>query len=249
MRPAFFAELPFLATYTSNWVEITTLFGITWSLATEEQFYLVWPLIERFLARWIGAILGAGLLINQCINFGWLDGPIESLVGLPRSQVAVLQTTFTPILLGAALAHGLSNPACFARIARAVGMRAAGPLALAAVLALASLPGGVEGAPRLAVHVAMTALVAACVVREDNGLRALLSARPAARIGAVSYGIYLYHLIALDLVRRIVGDGASNPVRFAACLALSVLIAEISYRVLEMPFLRLKGRFEATVGR
>lgn len=249
MRAPFFAELPFLATYTSNWVEITTLFGITWSLATEEQFYLLWPLVERFLARWVAPILVVGVALNQCLNFGLLDAQVEAVTGLHRSQLAVLQTTFTPILFGAALAHGLEHPAGFARAARLLGARAAAPFALAAVVAIASVPGGLEGMPRLALHVALTALVAACVLREDNGLRRLLAWRPVARLGAVSYGIYLYHLVALHGVHRLLGAASSNAVLFVSCAAVSVVFAEISYRVLEAPFLRLKPRFEAAVSR
>jgi peptidoglycan/LPS O-acetylase OafA/YrhL len=129
-----------------------------------------------------------------------------------------------------------------------VRWRPAAPLALVAVLALASIPGDLSGAPRLAIHLAMTTLVAACTVREDHALRAALAWTPIERIGAVSYGVYLYHLIALDLVVRIGGASTSNTLRFLGCALLSVGIAEISYRVLETRFLRLKGRFEA-VGR
>lgn len=246
MREPFFAELPYLATYTSNWVALTTLFGITWSLATEEQFYLAWPSVERFWPRLAVPLLGLALLINQCLNFGLLDATVVAVLGMPRSELAVLQTTFTPIVLGAALAHAVASPAGFARVARVLGSRAAAPLALAAVVALAAIPGSLTGAPRLAIHLAMTALVAACVVREDNGLRGLLALRPIARVGAVSYGIYLYHLIALHVVMKLggwVGIGGHNVAQFAATLLVSVGIAEASYRLLEARFLRLKARF------
>ncbi len=251
MRAPFFAELPYLATYTSNWVEISTLFAITWSLATEEQFYLVWPSIERFASRFAIPLLCAALVLNQAVNFGLLDAPLEGLLGAPRREFAVLQTTFTPILLGAALAHTLARPAGFAALARVLGRRIAAPLALAGIGLLASIPGPLTGAPRLGLHVAMGALVGACAIREDNGLRALLTLRPLTHIGAISYGIYLYHLIALHFVLALGGAFLmrSNVVRFLTCALLAVAIAEVSYRVLEVRFLRLKTRFEAMASR
>ena len=50
----YYLALPFLLTYTSNWVHLQAgNVGIMWSLATEEQFYLVWPMIEKLCARWV----------------------------------------------------------------------------------------------------------------------------------------------------------------------------------------------------
>ncbi len=252
MREPFFAELPYLLTYTSNWIEVTTLFGITWSLATEEQFYLVWPTLERFASRLVAPAIVGALLANQALNFGWLDGAVVAVTGLPRSALPVLQTTFTPILLGAALAHALASEGAFRRIARWAAARSAAPVALGAVLLLAAWPGNLSGAPRLAIHLTMTALVAACVVREDNGLAGALRFGPAARIGAVSYGVYLYHLFAMHAVGRLgeaFGGVESNALRFVGTLAVSVAVAEISYRGFESRFLRLKARFEPRAGR
>ncbi len=244
MRDPFFDELPYLATYTSNWVEMATLFGITWSLATEEQFYLAWPLVERFLARWIAPLLALALAFNQALNFGLLDAWLENSIGVSRSDLPVLQATFTPILLGVVLAHALASAEAHTRIAAALGSRAAAPLAFVLVVALAAWPANLAGLPRLSIHLAMTALVAACVLREDNGLARILELRPIARVGAVSYGVYLYHLIAMHGAAKLWGSVPPPHVaRFAATLGLSVVIAELSYRCFEARFLRLKTRF------
>ena len=83
----YYAALPFLLTYTTNWVELhANNLAITWSLATEEQFYLGWPLIEKFL-RPIGvaAVLAGVILVNQLINYGVLDGLFAALYGRPIS--------------------------------------------------------------------------------------------------------------------------------------------------------------------
>src|SRR5262245_57925158 len=49
---AFRSELPVMAFYLSNWVPVSGMFAITWSLAAEEQFYFVWPPVEKWLSRY-----------------------------------------------------------------------------------------------------------------------------------------------------------------------------------------------------
>jgi peptidoglycan/LPS O-acetylase OafA/YrhL len=94
----------------------------------------------------------------------------------------------------------------------------------------------------------MAALVAACVVREDHGLRRPLRLWPIRRIGAVSYGIYLCHLV----VQHFVTPGlarvhvTSQGLTFACVLAGSWGVAEVSYRYFESRFLALRARNRIT---
>jgi peptidoglycan/LPS O-acetylase OafA/YrhL len=224
--------------YATNWIETTTMLSITWSLAAEEQFYVVWPAVERWLpgralACWAALTAASvGLAVGHA-HFGLWPG-------LPAM---LWQTTFFPILLGVGLAHALHRPGSFAVVAAVVGHRAAAPICLALAVAAASVPGeDISGAPRLALQALFGALVAACVLREDNGLRPALTAQPFARIGAVSYGIYLLHLLAMraaELVGARLG-GLPPAAHFALTLALSWLLAEASFRTFERWFLRRK---------
>src|SRR5687768_5068106 len=50
-RARYFSELPYHAAYLSNWIDSETMLSITWSLSTEEQFYLLWPLLLIALGR------------------------------------------------------------------------------------------------------------------------------------------------------------------------------------------------------
>jgi peptidoglycan/LPS O-acetylase OafA/YrhL len=90
----------------------------------------------------------------------------------------------------------------------------------------------------------MTATLAALVLREDNAGLRLLRLPLIARVGAISYGIYLYHLIALDIANRAFGlAGVANDwALLAAYSLLSVLIAEISFRTLEAWFRRFRPK-------
>jgi peptidoglycan/LPS O-acetylase OafA/YrhL len=83
-REAFLRELPWQLSYTSNWVPIHSMLAISWSLSTEEQFYLVWPPLLAWLGRWSLWPLGVFLVLNQLLNFGGL-GALWPALGRPNS--------------------------------------------------------------------------------------------------------------------------------------------------------------------
>ena len=81
---------------------------------------------------------------------------------------------------------------------------------------------------------------------ESVALKPVLANRPIRYLGKISYGLYVFHLLAIELaghaMRRIGSD--SWPLTAILALTLTVLISASSYAVLEKPFLRLKHRFE-----
>lgn len=243
---SFWRDLPWLATYTANWVGITGMLSVTWSLAAEEQFYLLWPPVERWLGRWWWAVWGVALATNQVANFGGLDGLLPP--GHRHEDLEILQTTFTPILLGVGLAHGLHDRAFYERWAP----RLVHPLArvgmVVGLVGVLELAPELSGGPRLGVHLAMAGLLASWVAGAGSGpgpgLRTGL--RLLSRLGRVSYGVYLLHLFVMHIVREHVLPHAPLRVpgdRFVACLLGTWLLAELSFALYERPFLRLKRRF------
>lgn len=222
---------PLLFSYTADFVVITGALSVTWSLAAEEQFYLVWPAVERWFSRswWLPWIVA--LVVSQAFNFGVLDP-----MGLH-----ILEATFTPILLGVGLAHALHDPRIFNRVAGVLGHPATPWICLALLLAIVNIPGDVAGTPRLAVHVVVTAGLGSLVLRDDT-LAGVLSSWPLRRIGAVSYGVYLLHMFVMVVIDRAV-PGLAGVVHFAAVLLGTWVAAEISYRLFERRFLALKHRF------
>lgn len=246
---AFFGDLPFLLTYTTNWVTMHSVMAITWSLSAEEQFYALWPPVERWASRAVPWVLGALIALSQVIHFGLIDGAMASIGFGPTEPGMLRETTFTPILLGVAAAHVMHRPSGFAWVWRVLGHRVM-PAALLVTIAVTCwfLPDDIRGWGRLLMHVLMVALVMGCVAREDHALERVLTLRPIARIGLLSYGIYLFHLIALDLVGRALSPRFVEVpgLLLAGTVALSILMAELSYRFYEKRWLALKDRFRET---
>ena len=243
---AFLSELPWHLAYASNWVGLESMMAITWSLSTEEQFYLVWPPVLALLGARSLWWLGAFLVLNQAVNFGALDEVLAAL-HLPYGSLSILQITCTPILLGVLLAFALHLTALTElrqRLQRLPGLALWG--ACGAALWLANLPGDIRGWPRLGFHIAVMAVVALVVAQPTHRIVRALEWRPLAYVGVVSYGVYLLHKFTLHVANRGLDALAitSPEARFALVLLGTVALAAVSYHAFEAPLLRLKTRFQ-----
>jgi len=76
---------------------------------------------------------------------------------------------------------------------------------------------------------------------QENFINRFLASRPSRYIGMISYGMYVYHPLAFSITKRWLANG-SAPVLFIAGFALTLIMASLSYYLLETWFLKLKGR-------
>lgn len=238
----------FLANFLDGHI---SLLQPTWSLSVEEQYYVLWPALLVFLPlRALLPVLGVLILLNVV--------GIMGLTGLVAPEAHILRfalpsSTYAPILIGSALAIGLHARSSHERLAAVLGRVWSGP-AFAALLVglLLVLPGDLRGLPNLAIHLTMAALLGALVIREDGPLAPVLRAAPIARIGAISYGIYLLHLIGLDIAQRLVGVLGASPggwLLHALYLGISFALAELSFRTFEKFFLDMRHKPPGRVTR
>lgn len=240
----YFADLPFFLLYVANFAPV----GLAhlWSLASEEQFYLVWPLVERQSSRFVYGFLGIALAANQLVNFRAVE--LSEAIGFPDlAERSIVQVTFTPILLGVVLAHLLHERSTFDALRPVLGPRVAAPAFLLGLVAFCFvLPEDLAGTPRLSVQLLMVMLVGAVVSNEDSALLPVLKFRPLARTGAISYGLYVFHIHTIAAADAAISKlGLDNDLAvFVVGYGLAFVAAELSFRFFEMPFLRLKKRFE-----
>ncbi len=238
-REQFLHDLPYWATYTSNWfVDFApghpVVFAFAWSLAAEEQFYAVWP----WLAKAPRVVMPAAALVLLAADQGVELGVVgEAWPELARRMVASIAS---PIGMGALLACALDDARGFAYLRPLLGGRASAPVALALLAALVAL----DGSPLVLIELAMTLLVGACVVRADHGLRGLLEARPVRFVGTLSYALYLVHVAAITAVKRLApGLAESAPFVFACGgLALGIPLAYALHRLVDVPLQPLRAR-------
>jgi peptidoglycan/LPS O-acetylase OafA/YrhL len=236
----FLQELPWHASYLSNWVSLKSMMAITWSLSTEEQFYLVWPPLFAWLgARAVWPLLGF-LAVNQGLNFGLFDDFLGRN-GFSVQSLPLLQITFTPILLGVILAFGMQT-ALFQRLKVRMPSWVLPAIAIVTLL-IANIEGDLRGWPRLMFHVSVAALIALVVISPKSMVVRALEWKPLAHIGIVSYGVYLFHMLVLHMVNRVVDVTMLNYplVIFISAMVFCVGLATISYKLFELPLMGFKG--------
>jgi peptidoglycan/LPS O-acetylase OafA/YrhL len=245
----FFLELPYHATFTSNWIETSTMMSITWSLSTEEQFYLVWPFMLAATGQFALLILAPFLLFNQLVNFDVFNDKLSAM-GFAYSQLPILQSTFTPLILGVGAAF-IYRTDGFRVFVSKVDV----PTLLLGVAVLttlsASTPGDIAGLPRLLFHLLSSILVLLLATNSGGAVQRVLETPPLLWVGKISYGVYLLHMFAVDLGQRFFGSIlAHSPVAmFATVMALSVALASASFVFFERPILRVKDRYRSGENR
>jgi peptidoglycan/LPS O-acetylase OafA/YrhL len=236
---AFWEHLPWFVFYMNNWVialgSARVIFAVSWSLATEEQFYLFWPSMVAFAPRrWMAAAAISGLMIGTWTMRVLIGRHIVDFGVIPNRMA----TSIAPeICMGCLLAFALHSRRSFEALYRVLSWRWSAVVALAAFLLLTALP-----VSSSAIHLVLVALLGAVVVRPDHVLRPFLESRTMRHIGVTSYGAYLLFTFVLNFGKRLVH--LENPwARLLWTLPLTVGLATLVYRYYETPFLRLKRRF------
>ncbi len=240
-------------TYTSNWAQAYGLaypeqeIGYLWSLAIEEQFYLLWPaalILAVGVARLTPRRLLVALVVVVVAVVGWrvaltnggaagqrfyfgTDGHLDQLmmgaalavwfVARPADKAAPLFMRFAGWAGVAFLAWRLFDPRYFRWWYPTIGLAATG--------------------------LAATAIIGCLVMQSSPTLRAVVNVRWLRAVGVLSYSLYLWHVPAIRLVERS-PLGRSRPLYLLGSVALSLLLASASYRFVERPFLRRRRAHE-----
>jgi peptidoglycan/LPS O-acetylase OafA/YrhL len=219
--------------YAANWIIISTgeigPFDHTWSLAVEEQFYLLWPLAVICLIRWPRAMLGlllVGLVGSVALRAALMAGG-ASIYRVSNGSDTRAEALLLGCILALLVTRGVRLPGWTAAVAM-VGL-------CAAVVTVGYT------APGLTIGLTIATVLAAVAVAGALETPRWLSWSPLRRVGRVSYGVYLWHWPVIYLF-GVPASVLPDVVRIPLLIAASLAIAEGSYRLIESPFLRLKDR-------
>jgi len=244
------ADIGAAAMYVGNWSRAfgadLGVLGHTWSLAIEEQFYLVWPLVvvaAAAVSRRIGARVEVVVLVASLA--GALASAGARLLIWDGMNIARVyngtDTRSENLLYGCALAALVTLiDADRLRVAFARAFLPAASL-LVALLVFESSSGWVYEYVAFgytAIALACTVVVAHVVLSPTSLAARALSTSPLVALGAVSYGFYLWQFPVMHVLHV---AGFSGVVSLGAGFVLAAALAALSWVLLERPAQRVLG--------
>ena len=245
--------------YVSNWIYAFGLrsadnpLGITWSLAIEEQFYLLWPFIlslallsKRFTHTRFVTILGLSTVLVAFNRSLILEG--NASIGRVYYP---FDTRADALLIGCMIAFVMAHPTIpgqkvFRVLIRFLAVPATVFLLYMAVFADWTYLLLFHGWMFTLIDVSAGIILTLVLVYPPRGLNLLLSFGPLVWVGRVSYGLYLWHwpvrwfVYHQQALPRTAGE-------VITAIVLSFGFTALSYYVVELAFLRWKTRFHAVV--
>jgi peptidoglycan/LPS O-acetylase OafA/YrhL len=220
-----------------------TGYSHTWSLAIEEQFYLLWPVVLLALGQRSGRIV---VVLAVVIGTIWVyRGVLEFVVGVDQEYIyEAFDTRADHLAMGCLLAVLLRS----GRLPRLWGWLC---ISWMSILTLALLVTSMwlaqtfgtvyRNVVGFAIDPVLVALLIAQVIAlRESWLWRWLNWRWVRYLGTLSYSIYLYQQVVIHPVQQAFMS-YPLPVMLGATLATVILLASASYHFVEQPFLRLKN--------
>ena len=251
--PASAGSIVALLLFSGNWYWILhgsfpgLMFFHLWSISVEEQFYVLFP----FLARKVSMIRLQQICAAVCVLSlvsTW------TLVSLKSPVIHIWANSFVEsIFFASGILFALRSPLGERKVSGSHA--AAGILGGASLWFLAQMGGVTNLASTLHPWSATLAYLTAdlgCVLVLWGTLRVPSSwlPKPVVYLGRVTYGLYVFHMLMIYLVRTYFSPHVHIPAASLAMeLLLCIAVGTISYEFYEKPFLKLKHRFELVHSR
>jgi peptidoglycan/LPS O-acetylase OafA/YrhL len=241
--------------------EGTRFFTHLWSLSVEEQFYLLWPLLifltprQRFKGLCLTAI-GLAPLLRLAISLIYRNHLFPFLLNDPQLAVSVLPfSQVDAFAMGAYISRfKIPRPRlqllAMMVVVPALGLAsdylASGEVRLATLGYALPLAGTFKEVWGYSLLSYLFALTIYCVARL-NLLQRVLESGVLRYLGKISYGLYVYHYGIIAVVTALsrkydLDYKVRSPRTFFLSLGATILIASLSFYLLERPILNLKDR-------
>jgi peptidoglycan/LPS O-acetylase OafA/YrhL len=220
----------------------------TWSLAVEEQFYLIWPLVLMWLLR-SRRLLVPAVIVGIAASFAL---SCYYVYRAPAIAFYMLPTRAWELMVGGAAALHIIRAPRQPNVRDALGI-------LGLALLLGSMAFLSQSSPFPGWNAAWpcfgAVLVIICGADETSACRRVLSWKPLVAVGLISYSLYLWHWLLL-VFARLVNNAPLRDDVAALIIVMAALIATLSWRYIERPFraprsvphARLLVRYSSAVG-
>ncbi len=241
----FLNNFKYFFTYTSNWFvnrneETRTIFYYAWSLAAEEQFYLFWPLILYICVKRSYSFLVIIIVSLLSLLFSPSFGVVA--VSSPSVLITILSNIPLAICLGvisALLLHSRYGQKIFDLISAWPVLEIS---LLAVVLLYILYAYGLTS--KLPLLLAMATLTACLATNRVSFISSFFQNNVIVSFGKVSYGLYLYHLLIVNVVLALNGlIELPSVINISLIIIISYFVSYLSYKYFEMFFLEKKKYF------
>jgi peptidoglycan/LPS O-acetylase OafA/YrhL len=241
-------DIALTAAYVTNWSRAFDWrspldLGHTWSLAVEEQFYLIWPWVLWAVLRFLkqGRHMLAALICLLVLSWAWRQGLHWQGASINRLYNG-LDTRVEALIAGSLLAvwqwphrtqwhHGNQYwPTCL--------LTASFALLLVLMHETQWTDGWLYSYGMSAVALLGCVIIWGLHIQRSNLWCAVLRWRPLVYLGQISYGLYLWHF---PIDRALIAQGLQGWTLVAMNIVLTVAVASVSYRWLEKPLLRMRA--------
>jgi peptidoglycan/LPS O-acetylase OafA/YrhL len=247
METKFYKALPLYLLFLPNYVlvSIATIpfCSQTWSIGVEEQFYLIWPALNKLFKNKLTIIIsmiGIYLLIKYIV--------ILKVVGAPQNSLLFQFWESMPIhfmAIGAFFAYVSFFETKFTSPLKSILYNRVFQMAIVALMLVMLIFGIKIMYFNLEIYAVFFAVM---IINAATGPSNLfyLNFSFFKYLGKISYGLYMYHLICIVLTINILNRlnaESNNILIYILSIFLTIVVASISYHTLEKYFLNLKNRY------
>jgi peptidoglycan/LPS O-acetylase OafA/YrhL len=238
--------------YFTNWswafhIHPSHFLAHTWSLAIEEQFYIIWPLLLIALLRLIRSHRNVIFAVILLLLSSWLTRIFLAVGGASLDRLYNGLDTrgdelLTGCLLGIVLSSNLMNEHRQHQLESV--LKFIGPLSAISLIVCSIFMrwqsiymyyyGGF-----LVIELSVSIIILDIFLSRKSLVNRILLMKPVVWIGRISYGLYLWHFLIFSTMRGL-GFRRIDVITGGTCLAF--LVASASYYFLERPVLKLKSR-------
>ncbi|PWU30752.1 acyltransferase [Pseudomonas sp. RW407] len=229
-------SITYLSDYARAYFDIPDILRHTWSLAVEEHYYLIWPLLLLTIASGRGLLRTAvNIILLAILATLWRKYELYYSDNSFMNVYQRFDTRLSGLLIGSAAAC-VSMAISFSERATRLAAMFSTAYLIYAILGLRRLDFQALYSDLTYIEIAAAVLIISIQQNRKSDTASILSIHPLPYLGKLSYGIYLYHYPISYYLRK--QQEIDNI--FLTTALLSILLSAISYHSIEAYFRRAR---------